>query len=109
MPPDVSGGDDAEEAAWRLAREGGSLAFDHDAMLSHALDWLGTGVRTGNLGLELLPEEFDEGEVRGMYRGLFDTTAGASHWLRRMEKIGLVEPRAGSGRLYHAIKTRAVE
>jgi 8-oxo-dGTP diphosphatase len=105
IPPGVAGGDDASEAAWRLARGGGgSLAFDHDAILADALRWLGDGVRSGNLGLDLLPEEFDEADVRRMYRALFDTIGGASHWLRRMEKAGLVEPREGSGRLYHAAK-----
>ena len=104
MPPDVAGGDDAEDAAWRLARAGGPLAFDHESMLEKALGWLTSGVRSGNLGLDLLPEEFEEAEVRGLYRSLFDSTAGASHWLRRMEKAGLVEPRDGSGKLYHAVK-----
>ena len=103
--PGVAGGDDASEAAWRLARAGGGpLAFDHDAILGHALRWLGDGVRSGTTGLDLLPDEFDEADVRRMYLALFDTTGGASHWLRRMEKAGLVEPREGSGRLYHAVK-----
>jgi 8-oxo-dGTP diphosphatase len=103
-PPEVAGGDDAAEAAWRLARAGAPLAFDHDSMLGDAVDWVADGVRKGNLGLDLLPEEFDEAEVRGLFRALFDATTGASHWLRRMEKNGLIEPREGSGRLYHAVK-----
>lgn len=104
LPPEVVGKDDAREAAWRLARGGGPLAFDHEAILEKALGWLDAGVRSGLVGLDLLPEEFDEAEVRGMYRSLFDSTAGAGHWLRRMEKAGLIEPRAGSGKLYHAAK-----
>jgi 8-oxo-dGTP diphosphatase len=109
IPPRVAGGDDASEAAWRLARGiAGPLAFDHDAIIEHALRWLGDGVRLGNLGLELLPEEFDEAEIRGMYKALFDTTAGVSHWLRRMEKTGLVELREGSAQLYHAVKAGLV-
>ena len=105
LPPEVVGGDDAKEAAWRLARAGGPLAFDHEAILEKALAWLGTGIRSGLVGLDLLPQEFDEAEVRGMYRSLFDSTAGAGHWLRRMEKVGLVEPRQGSGKLYHAVQS----
>jgi 8-oxo-dGTP diphosphatase len=103
IAPGVAGLDDASEAAWRLAKKAGEpLAFDHDAMLQDALRWLGDGVRAGKLGLDLLPEEFEEADVRAMYRALFGTTAGASQWLRKMEKAGLVEPREGSGRLYHA-------
>jgi 8-oxo-dGTP diphosphatase len=106
IPAGVAGGDDASEAAWKLAKGGGEpLAFDHDAILSQALRWLADGVRSDGLGLGLLPEEFDEAEVRGMYRTLFGTTSGSSHWLRRMEKSGLIEPREGSRRLYHAVRT----
>jgi 8-oxo-dGTP diphosphatase len=102
-PVEVAGGDDAAEAAWRLARASGPLAFDHDAMLGQALGWLAQGVRKGRLGLDLLPEEFDEADVKRLFRSLFDATVGAGHWLRRMEKAGLVEHRAGSGRLYRAV------
>jgi 8-oxo-dGTP diphosphatase len=101
-PPGVKGGDDAQDAAWRLARTTGPLAFDHDLILAHALDWLASGVRTGHLGLELLPDEFDEDESKAMYRAIFGSSRGATQWLRRMEKEGRVEPRVGSGRLYHA-------
>ncbi len=100
----VEGGDDASEAAWRIARAAGPLAFDHDLMLTHALDWLASGVRKGKLGLDLLPEEFDESEIKRMFRSIFHSPVGAGHWLRRMEKQNLVEPRVGSGRLYHAVK-----
>jgi 8-oxo-dGTP diphosphatase len=102
-PPGVKGGDDAQDAAWRMARATGPLAFDHDLMLTDALRWLASGVRTGRLGLDLLPEEFDEAEIRAMYRAIFGSPKGANHWLRRMEKEGCVEPRDGSGRLYHAV------
>ena len=73
-------------------------------MLAQALTWLASGVKTGRLGLDLLPEEFDEDEIRAMYRAIFGSHKAASHWLRRMEKEGRVEPRGGSGRLYHAIE-----
>jgi 8-oxo-dGTP diphosphatase len=104
IAPDVAGGDDAAEAAWRLAKQGRNLAFDHDAILAKALEWVAQGVRKENLGLHLLPEEFDEAEVKAMFRALFHSTGGASPWLRRMEKAGLIEPRTGSGKLYHAVK-----
>ncbi len=46
--PEVAGGDDAAEAAWRDARDPGPLAFDHDAILARALEWLAReGVLSG--------------------------------------------------------------
>jgi 8-oxo-dGTP diphosphatase len=103
-PPGVKGGDDAQEAAWRLARAAGPLAFDHDLILNRALTWLSSGVQTGQRGLDLLPEEFDQDEIRAMFRAIFGSHRGASHWIRRMLNNGLVEPRDGSGRLYHAVR-----
>lgn len=102
--PRVTGGDDAREAAWRLARADGPLAFDHNLILRDALDWLASGVRTGDLGLDLLPEEFDEAEIQAMHRAIFDSPRGARHWLRRMEKRGRIEPSGGSSRLHRIIK-----
>jgi 8-oxo-dGTP diphosphatase len=107
IPPDVAGGDDAAEAAWRPARGGGPLAFDHDKMLEQAIAWLEHDVRKGTLGLDLLPEEFAEAEVKAMFRAIFQSPVGSSQWLRRMEKTGQIEPRIGSSRLYHALRNEA--
>jgi 8-oxo-dGTP diphosphatase len=104
-PPIVSGRDDASEAAWRMARSGrGTLAFDHEAMLDQAIQWLAAEVRSTSLGLELLPEFFDESDVRSLYRALDDSATGASQWLRKMLKMGWIEPREGHGRTYHAAR-----
>lgn len=89
---------------WRLARDGNKLAFDHDAILAAALEWLASGVRAGRLGLALLPRDFDEAEARGMFRAVFNAPSGASQWLRRMERTGLIEPREGPGRLFRAVE-----
>jgi len=103
VPPPVKGGDDAEDAAWRPARAAGPLAFDHDAMLAAALAWLATGVQSGRLGLELLPEEFAEAEVKAMHRAIFDSPEDAGQWLNRMEEQNRIGIRTGSGGHYHAL------
>ncbi len=105
IPQGVAGGDDASDAAWRLARDGSApLAFDHDAILADALRWIGNDVRAGRLGLDLLAEEFGEFEVRRMYRALFGTTTGSGPWLKRMVKQGLIELVHGQDRHYHAAR-----
>ena len=98
----VAAGDDAAEAAWRPVRDGSNLAFDHDRILRDALGWLSSEVRQGDLGLSLLPEEFDPADVAMLYRAVFGSPRGSSHWLRRMESADSIEPREGSGRLFHA-------
>jgi len=89
-PPGVSGGDDAAEAAWRPARAGGPLAFDHDAMLEAALGWLEERVRSERLGLAFLPDEFEGGDVAEMFRVVFGAPDDAPGWLGRMEREGRV-------------------
>ena len=73
-------------------------------MLEHALDWLATGVRTGNLGLDLLPEEFDEAEVKACTASIFGSPAGAEPLAPADGKGGPGRAREGSGRLYHAVR-----
>src|SRR4051794_31535221 len=67
---EVAGGDDAAEAAWRDPRSSRDLAFDHDAILAAALDWLGRGVAEGDLGLTVLPDTFSMVEVRALHRAI---------------------------------------
>ncbi|WP_435010226.1 NUDIX domain-containing protein [Tundrisphaera lichenicola] len=105
-PPGVQGGDDANEAAWRIAPPPGPLAFDHESIIANAMNWLSNGIKVGRLGLELLPEEFGELEVKMMHRAIFRATKGASPWLRRMLKEGQVERKAGSDHLFHSIRRR---
>ena len=106
LPPGVLGGDDAAEAAWRLARRSGDdpLAFDHDAMLDQALRWLVAGVLDGSVGLDLLPETFDEAEVRSLFSAVVQTTSGVARWLRRMQTARLIEPVEGATKRYRAVR-----
>ncbi len=100
----IRAGDDAADAAWRPARDGSDLAFDHASILADALAWLASGVGSGGLGLALLPEIFEAGEVVSMFRAVFGSPRGAPHWLRKMERTGRGEPRAGSARLFQAVR-----
>ncbi len=101
---EVRGGDDAAEAAWRSARDEHDLAFDHASILGDALTWLAAGVRRGDLAPSLLPEIFDEAEVRRIWVAISGSPRGASHWLKKAERLGMIEPRAGSGRLFQVVK-----
>jgi 8-oxo-dGTP diphosphatase len=88
----VAGGDDAAEAAWHDAKECRNLAFDHDAILSTALDWLGRGVVTGSYALKLLPTEFGDGQLKALYRTFGKPPRAAMAWLGKMVRVGGILP-----------------
>jgi 8-oxo-dGTP diphosphatase len=97
----IAGADDAAEAAWRDLRDARGLAFDHDAILAAALEWLRQGVAQRDRGLALLPAEFDVVEVETMLRALGLPGLPATLWLERLLNAGAVTatgPGPGSDR-----------
>jgi 8-oxo-dGTP diphosphatase len=92
VPGDLAGADDAEEAAWLDPENCRDLAFDHEAILAVALDWLGHGVDEGSLGLALLPEEFGDAEVIALHRAIGNPTQSAIAWRVRMVREGRIVP-----------------
>ncbi len=93
----VAGGDDAAEAAWRDPRLSRELAFDHDAILAAALDWLGRRVGDGSFALGILPREFGDEQVKALYHALGKPAQAAVTWRRRMLRAGQIAP-TGPGR-----------
>jgi 8-oxo-dGTP diphosphatase len=92
VPADPTGSDDAEEAAWLDPRGIRDLAFDHDAILAVALDWLARGVAEGPLGLALLPEEFGVAEVLALHRAIGKPPRSAVAWIARMVRTRRIIP-----------------
>ena len=89
-PSLVKGGDDASEAAWMPPLRTAPLAFDHASMLEKALGWLAEGVRSGTLGLSLLPDQFEKADAARMLRATGGTGTGPSRWIARLERGGLI-------------------
>ena len=101
---DVAGGDDAAEAAWRDPEDCRGLAFDHDAILADARDWLSRGVAEGRLGLALLPDEFGDVEVSSLHRALGMPQGASADWREKMVRAGRIVPTGtGTGRFRSAI------
>jgi 8-oxo-dGTP diphosphatase len=92
----VAGADDAAEAAWRDCRLARELAFDHDAILAAALDWLGRRVGDGAFALGILPREFGDDQVKALFGALGKPARAAITWRGRMLRGGQIAP-AGPG------------
>jgi 8-oxo-dGTP diphosphatase len=97
----AQGGDDAAEAAWIKVGEPVDLAFDHEEILDHALDWLRRGVIERATGLDILPKSFVADDVHGLFLGLDLKRRQAGEWLRRMVRSGRIEAVDQPSRHFH--------
>ena len=96
--PEVSGGDDAADAAWLDPSRPLELAFDHALILGAALEWLRHEIARGPIGLEILPGEFGDAEIKALHRAVGNSTRTATAWRSRMNRGGHIV-RAESARV----------
>ena len=101
-PATVAGADDAAEAAWCDPRGCGPLAFDHDAILAAALDWLERGVALGGLGVALLPAQFGADEVQELLQAVGMPATSAAAWIKRLRRAGRISLTAPGTGLYRS-------
>jgi 8-oxo-dGTP diphosphatase len=101
--PKPMSGDDAADAAWVTLQDFPQLAFDHSTIFEQSLYWLSREITMGNGGLELLPEHFDDDDVRTLFRGLFSTARGAASWRRHQESAGRIARVRGKRARYRAV------
>lgn len=119
LGPDVEpiAGDDASAADWRpvdpLLRgaAGRTLAFDHDLILSDAVERLRSNLERTNQAMSFLPEEFTIAELRAVYEAVWGIELDPGNFQRKVTGVtGLLEETGwqrsgGRGRpatLYHS-------
>jgi 8-oxo-dGTP diphosphatase len=100
---EILGGDDAAEAEWFGIEELPELAFDHDAILKDARDWLRRGVLRGSLGLSILPSSFTVADVEALFKGLRLRRKQGISWLERMRAAGRISPTDRDGEYFHMV------
>ena len=94
VPPEkamvVVGGSDAAEARFmsithELDREG--LAFDHDTILDHGVDWLRRSLHSSTIAFELVPETFTAAELRAVHEAALGVTYDPGNFRRRFRRM----------------------
>jgi 8-oxo-dGTP diphosphatase len=98
--PRVGGGDDAAEAAWLGLQHATGLAFDHDAILAAALRWFVNAVDEGPAGVAILPQPFQQEDVRDLFRALGRTRGQAVAWRNRLVRSGQIVHEPGTRTRY---------
>ena len=86
----VRAGDDAAEAAWHSVHDLPDLAFDHDEILSYALQRLRYKLEYTAVGFELLPNEFTLTELQAAYEIVLGEKLDKRNFRRRILEAGIL-------------------
>lgn len=86
----VRAGDDAAEAAWHSVHDLPDLAFDHDEILSYALQRLRYKLEYTAVGFELLPNEFTLTELQTAYEIVLGEKLDKRNFRRRILEAGIL-------------------
>ena len=68
----LKAGTDAGAAAWTPARKHPALAFDHDRILTYALERLANKLDYTTVGFQLLPRKFTLSQLQRVYETVLD-------------------------------------
>lgn len=90
-PTAVRGGTDADNAEWTAVSEIPKLVFDHNKILSVALERLRSKVRYQPVGFELLSTKFTLGELQRLYETILDRKLDPRNFRRTFLKMGILE------------------
>lgn len=81
---------DARNAAWFSLHDLPSLAFDHDQILSKALERLKGKVRYQPIGFELLPKKFTLTQLQNLYEIILETKIDKRNFRKKIIKLDIL-------------------
>jgi len=87
---EVKADTDAENAAWFSADDLPELAFDHEDILSVALERLKGKLRYQPVGFELLPEKFTLTQLQKLYETVLETALDKRNFRKKILKLGVL-------------------
>ncbi len=86
----VRASSDARCAGWFSASEPPELAFDHDRILSTALERLRGKLRYEPVGFELLPRKFTLTQLQGLYEKILERPLDKRNFRKKVLGSGLI-------------------
>ena len=101
--PLLAGSDAAEARWWPATNPPHPLAFDHQHILSVALERLRGKLSYTNIGFELLPQKFTLSQLQRVHEAILGETLDKRNFRKRVDALGVVRPlnesmRDGTGR-----------
>ena len=89
---DVQAADDAARAEWFPVESTPPLAFDHEQILSDALQLLRQRIHFEPIAFALLPEKFTLRQLRNIYEQILGVSFDRSNFAKKMQHFGVVQP-----------------
>lgn len=83
-------GDNAYECEWFDVNNTPTLMFDHQEILTSALDYLRYKVRHEPIGFSLLPEKFTLLELQEIYESILNKSLDKPNFRRKFQKMNLL-------------------
>jgi hypothetical protein len=80
------------EVAWKPLKDIGQLAFDHNLILSDALNALRTKMKHEPIGFELLPKKFTLSQLQSVYQSIFDVEFDKRNFRKKINRMKYVIP-----------------
>lgn len=81
---------DARNAAWFALDDLPELAFDHNQILTKALERLRGKVRYQPIGFELLPEKFTLSQLQALYEIILESRIDKRNFRKKVTKLGIL-------------------
>jgi len=82
----------ARKAMWVKVKEVPQLAFDHNDILTKALDFLKVKIYSEPLGYELLPERFTLAQLQKLYEAILDDSFDKRNFRRKILRTSFIIP-----------------
>ena len=83
-------GSDATEAKWFKISELPKLAFDHEEIISMAVDRVRGKVNYSNFGFELLPKKFTINQLREVFESIMGEEIDRNNFRTKLTKMGIL-------------------
>jgi len=85
-------GTDAAAARWWPVSSHPPLAFDHDAILTYAVDRLRNKLEYTTVGFQLLPRRFTLTQLQQVYEAILGRTLDKRNFRRKLDLLGVLTP-----------------
>jgi len=85
-------GTDAGAARWMPARQHPPLAFDHEQILSYALERLTNKLEYTTVGFQLLPKKFTLGQLQRVYEAVLGRPLDKRNFRRKIALLAILKP-----------------